>query len=794
MKISEQWLREWVSPAVDSAALAHQLTMAGLEVDECAPLVAPFSGVVVGEVLSVAPHPDADRLRVTTVNIGAAEPLQIVCGAPNVAAGMKAPVATVGARLPGGLAIKKGKLRGVESHGMLCGASEIGLVDQVDGLLALPGDAPVGTDIRDYLRLDDHVIDISITPNRGDCLSVRGLARELGVIHALPVQAPEQAPVPGRFDSGVQIALQSAGCPRYLGRVIRGLDPQAATPDWMRSRLERSGLRAHSLLVDVTNYVLLELGQPLHAFDLTKIHGPVQVRQSAGETLTLLNGQVVTLDHDTLVIADDQGVLALAGIMGGLSSSVTDTTTSILLESAFFDPLAIAGRARRYGLHTDASQRFERGVDFELAAQALERATALILQCAGGEASHVVRAEQPAHLPTRAPIAVTLKQIQARLGFAVAAEFVQQTLTRLGLAVQGDGHTDSGWQVLPPSWRFDLSIAEDIAEEVGRIYGYDRIPVQLPQLTLTLPPQPDQQGRQELRRTLVTLGYQEAISFSFSDAALERQLDPQGELLALANPISSELAVMRRSLLSSLIPAVQYNRNRQQERVWLFETGLRFEPRGAAIADLQQTPTLALIATGAQYPEQWSLPTRPMDFYDLKGQVEAVLNVSRVPAAEYRPAQQPWLHPGQSASVWVAGQCLGYLGRLHPRLEAELGLGPCWVAELSLDALMLPYVSHFTQLSRFPHVRRDIALLIDASIALDQVLSTIRRSAGELLQDVWLFDVYAGQGIAAGQRSLAFGLIWQHPERTLEDSEIKDGMERVVAALADQHQAQLRAS
>ncbi len=791
MKISEQWLREWVNPPVDSAQLAHQLTMAGLEVDDSAPVVGPFSGVVVGEVLAVAGHPDADRLRVTRVDIGQGEPLQIVCGAPNVVAGMKVPVATVGAVLPGGLAIKTGKLRGVESQGMLCAASEIGLVDDVDGLMVLPADAPVGQDIREFLHLDDHVIDIGITPNRGDCLSVRGLARELAVINGLAVQPQTQAAVTGRFVADQAIELRSAGCPRYLGRVIRNLDAQAPTPAWLVQRLQRSGVRAHSLLVDVTNHVMLELGQPLHAFDLERIHGPVVVRASAGETLTLLNGQTVTLDHDTLVIADDQGVLALAGIMGGANSSVTESTTAILLESAFFDPLAIAGRARRYGLHTDASQRFERGVDHELAAQAIERATALILQLAGGEASDVIVREQREHLPVRPPIAASLAQLQARLGFAVQANFVVDTLNRLGMAVQGDA---SAWQVTPPSWRFDVAIAEDLAEEIGRIYGYDRIPARMPAWTLSLPAHQDHQPLSAWQQTLVTLGYQEAITFGFSDATLERALDPAGDLLTLANPISSELAVMRRTLLSSLIPAVQHNRNRQQERVWLFETGLRFVPQGNDITALQQIPTLALIATGPKAPEQWGQPTAALDFYDVKGHIEALLTQARIKAPQWVIAKQPWLHPGQSAAIEVAGVQLGYFGRLHPRLEQALALGRCWVAELSQDALMLPHVSNFTHLSRFPQVRRDIAILIDASMALDQVMATIRAAAGPLLIDVWLFDVYTGQGVGAGQRSLAFGLIWQHAERTLEEAEIKDGMDRIVSALAHNHQAQLRAS
>jgi len=791
MKISEQWLRAWVNPPVDSDALAHQLTMAGLEVDDSSPVAVPFSGVVIGEVLTVEQHPDADRLRVTTVNIGQGEPLQIVCGAPNVVVGARVPVATVGAVLPNDFKIKKGKLRGVDSHGMLCGASEIDLEDSVDGLLMLPSDAPIGRDIRDYLTLDDRVIELGITPNRGDCLSVRGLARELGVINSLTVDEPTIVPVVATLADQRTVELHSDGCPRYAGRVIRGINPSATTPDWMAQALIRSGIRVHSLLVDITNYVLLELGQPMHAFDLAKLNGSIHVRVSQGETLTLLNDQAITVDADTLLICDANGPVAIAGVMGGLDSSVTDSTTDIFLESAFFDPLAIAGRARRYGLHTDASQRFERGVDFALPVPALERATGLILALAGGEAGPVSLTERAAALPQRASIALTLAQTRRLLGFEVAADFVVDTLTRLGFTVAGDA---TGWQVTPPSYRFDMSIAEDLIEEVARIHGYDNIPFALPTLDLALVPQADRFNLHGLRQTLVTLGYQEAISFSFSDAKLETQLNPAVSPLMLANPISSDLAAMRTTLLSSLIPSVQYNVNRQQSRVRLFETGLRFIPAAdGAVSGLQQIPTLAMIATGSHLPEQWHAKEKPMDFYDLRAEVEAILAAGRVDATLVR-STRPWLHPGQSAEIMVAGQTIGYLGQLHPALAQQLDLGTTFVAEVDIDAIMLPYVSNFTQLSRFPSVRRDIAILINANIEINQIKATLAQAAGELMVQQWLFDVYAGQGIAQGYRSLAFGLLWQHPDRTLEDAEIKDGMQRIVDALAQNYDATLRAS
>ncbi|TEU29407.1 phenylalanine--tRNA ligase subunit beta [Alkanindiges illinoisensis] len=796
MKISENWLRSWVNPAVDSDVLAHQLTMAGLEVDDSSTVAKPFTGVVVGEVLTVEQHPDADRLRVTTVNIGSGEPLQIVCGAPNVAVGLKVPVAIIGAVLPGDFKIKKGKLRGVESHGMLCGASEIDLEDSVDGLLVLPQDAPIGVNIRDYLQLDDRVIEISITPNRGDCFSIKGIARELGVINNLPVTPVEIQPVTATIADKKQVQLHSAGCPRYAGRVIKNINAQAKTPQWMVDALSRSGIRVHSVLVDITNYVLLEQGQPLHAFDLSKIEGDIQVRQARPqEKLKLLNEQDIELADDVLVISDDHKVLAMAGIMGGLDSSVTDSTTDIFLESAFFDPLAIAGRARRYGMHTDASQRYERGVDFELAMPAIERATQLILQLAGGEAGEVVLVEQLEALPKRLPIALSLAQVNQLLGYNVAADFVEQTLSRLGMQVNDNGNIDSkGWEIIPPSYRFDIAIKEDLIEEVARIYGYDNIQTKMPVLEIELKPAQDRLSIQQLRQTLVSLGYQEAISFSFADEKLEKQLNPEVKLLKLANPISSELGAMRSTLLSSLIPSVQYNLNRQQSRVRLFETGLRFDyEQATGIQDLKQIPTLAMIATGTAIPEQWHAKAQPMDFYDLKGEVERVLASAQL-TAEFKPGSLPWLHPGQSANIVVQGQVIGYLGRLHPALEDQLYLGKTWVCEIDLDVLLQPYVSNFTELSRFPTVRRDIAILISANITIDQIQHTIQLAAGEWLIQSWLFDVYTGQGIDAGQRSLAFALLWQHPERTLEDAEIKEGMQRVIDALQDTYKATLRAS
>ncbi|MBK0064566.1 MULTISPECIES: phenylalanine--tRNA ligase subunit beta [unclassified Acinetobacter] len=793
MKISENWLRTWVNPAINSETLADQLTMLGLEVDELASVAKPFTGVVVGEVLTVEQHPDADRLRVTTVNIGSGEPLQIVCGAPNVRVGMKAPVATIGAVLPGDFKIKKGKLRGVESQGMLCGASEIDLEDKIDGLLELPDNAPVGMNVREYLKLDDNVIDISITPNRGDCFSIRGIAREIGVINQLPVIQPAIEGVAASIEDQKQVQLATEGAPRYLGRIVKNVNVKATTPAWMEQALARSGIRTHSILVDITNYVLMELGQPMHAFDLAKLQGDIQVRQAQSqEKLMLLNEQEVELNPEIMVIADEAKALAIAGIMGGLESSVTDATQDIFLESAFFAPLAIAGRARRFGLHTDSSQRYERGVDFELPMLAMNRASQLIQQYAGGEFGPISVAEKVELLPQRKAIELDQAQIDALLGYQVSAEFITDALTRLGclVTVKAQGQ----WSVVPPSHRYDMVIYQDLIEEVARIHGYDNIQIRLPQIDVKFSAYQDGFEQDQLRQTIATLGYQEAISFSFADLKLEKQLNPDVNPLALANPISSDLAVMRSTLLSSLIPCVQYNLNRQQSRVRLFELGLRFDYQNAqSINDLKQIPTLALIAVGSRIPEQWHAKAQSMDFFDLKGEVEQILAAGRI-QVEYARSERAWLHPGQSAEILVKGKSIGYLGRLHPSLENDLDLGVTWVAELDQSAVLQSYVSNFTELSRFPSVRRDIALLISDNINVSDIQQLIKQTGGNLLDSSWLFDVYTGQGVEQGKRSLAFALLWQHPSRTLEDAEIKSGMDQIIEVLENTYQATLRAS
>ncbi|KRG33197.1 phenylalanine--tRNA ligase subunit beta [Psychrobacter sp. P11G3] len=799
MKISEQWLRQWVNPTNTSEQLAEQLTMAGLEIDDRYAVARAFSGVVVGEVISIEQHPDADKLRVTQVNIGDAEPLQIVCGAPNVTVGMKAPVATVGAILPSddkkGFKIKKSKLRGVASNGMLCGASEIDLVDDIDGLLELPEDAPVGTDIREYLGLDNQILDISITPNRGDCFSVRGIAREISVINDLSVQMPEiSANTAGTAATPAVTVDAKEACPRYLLQSISNIDRSIDTPKWMQDALVQSGLRSHNFLVDVTNYVLMELGQPLHAFDADTIEGDIVVRLAQpDETITLLNEQTVTLTGDELVIADDKGALALAGIMGGQRSSVTDSTTNIVVESAFFNQLAIAARARRFGLHTDASQRFERGVDFELPALALARACDLITSITGGEAGQIVAAENLEHLPARAPITLPIAKVRDVIGIDIEPTEMVRILTQLGFDVE---QQSDALVCKPPSYRFDMSIREDLIEEIARIYGYDNIPSVLPHLQVSMDYDDTADLTHQMKLALVDNGYMEAISFSFSDAKLEALLDDEalGEVLALANPISSDLAVMRRTLLSSLLPCVQYNLNRQQPRVRFFETGLSFV--GQSIRDLVQTPSIALVAVGDIWSEQ-AYQNRALDFYDLKHDIEQLLP-AQIDSARirYERSTLSFLHPGQSAELYIDDIYVGWLGQLHPNTAKQLDLPATWVAQLSLAPLLtIAREQHaITTPSKFPQVRRDIAILVDSDISLQTLETTVRTAAGNLLTDLWLFDVYQGDKVPEGQRSLAFALIWQDSTQTLSDEAVKTATDKVVQALTDQHSVQLRDS
>lgn len=790
MKFSEKWLRGWVNPQVSRDELVARLSMAGLEVDSVTPAAGQFSGIVVGEVLSTEQHPDADKLRVCQVSNGS-ETFQVVCGAPNVRPGLKIPFAMIGAELPGDFKIKKAKLRGVESNGMLCSAAELQISEENDGLLELAADAPVGQDIRGYLDLDDASIEVDLTPNRGDCLSLAGLAREVGALYGAPVTRPTvPAIAPGIDDVRPVDVLAPAACPRYLGRVIRNVDLSRPTPLWMVERLRRSDVRSIDAAVDITNYVMIELGQPLHAFDLAEINGGIRVRMAEeGEKLVLLDGQEVALRADTLVIADHDRALAIAGVMGGEHSGVAATTKDIFLESAFFEPISVAGKARSYGLHTDASHRYERGVDSQLAREAMERATGLLLDIVGGEAGPIIETVSPEHLPNIAPVTLRAERITQMLGMEMDSAEVEQLLNGLGLKTSGEA---GQWQVEVPSHRFDISLEVDLIEELARLYGYNRLPVRYPQARLA--PQARSEVRGELpalRRLLVARGYQEAITYSFIDPKQFELFNPGVEPLLLANPISSDMAAMRVSLWPGLVKALQHNLNRQQDRVRLFESGQRFVGQ---LGDLKQQPMLAGVVCGSRLPEGWANGRDTIDFFDVKADVEAVLGFSgSLDDFTFVPGKHPALHPGQTARIERDGVEVGYLGALHPELVKTLGLDrTVYVFELVLADVVEGRLPKFHELSRFPEVRRDLALIAGRDVAASAVLDVIRENAGEWLTNLRLFDVYQGKGIDPDRKSLAVGLTWQHPSRTLNDDEVNATTQNILTSLEQRLNTTLR--
>tara|TARA_B100000446_G_scaffold144246_1_gene137306 strand:+ start:2338 stop:4779 length:2442 start_codon:yes stop_codon:yes gene_type:complete len=812
MQFSELWLREWANPALETQELVDQITMAGLEVDAIEAAAGEFSGIVVGQILSFEKHPEADKLNVCKVTDGSEE-FQIVCGAPNVREGMKIPFAQIKAVLPSedgkGFKIKKAKLRGVESFGMLCAEEELGLADKSDGLWDLPADAPLGTCMREYLGLskegrDDKIIDVDLTPNRGDCLSIAGLSREVGVLNKVDVTAPVIEAVAATIEDTIDVQLQdSNACPRYVGRVIKGINVKAATPLWMQEKLRRSGIRSIDPVVDVTNYVLLELGQPMHAFDLAKLDGGIVVRKATqDETLVLLDEQEIKLNSDTLVIADSSKALAMAGVMGGAESGVSsDTegaeTTDILLESAYFNPIAIAGKARNYGLHTDSSHRFERGVDFELQRTAVERATALLLEIVGGEAGPVVEKTSEADLPSCAEITLVEANIEKMLGLTIEVSEVEEILTRLGMNVS---KVDSGWKVIAPSYRFDMAIEADLIEELARIYGYNRLPVRTPMAATPLLPVPENElAMKDVRRQLVGRGYQEAITYSFVEPSVQKLLDPEVAPLALANPISADLSVMRTNLWAGLVQTAVHNIKRQQPRVRLFETGLSFVPQpGKDPSNLDeslvQDPKLAMLLTGTRTEQSWSAADQNVDFFDLKGDFESLIARTGSQARySFVPAEHPSLQPGQTASIELDGVAVGWIGALHPNLSKPLGLKQAvYLLEISLKAVRQVEVPAFKPLSKFPEMRRDLALVVTDATPVADVMSLIREKAGDYLTKLNLFDIYQGKGIDPDRKSLALGLTWQHPSRTLNEEEVNEAVDNVLAHLADRIDAQLR--
>ena len=794
MKFSESWLREWVNPAVSTDELTHQITMAGLEVDDVLPVAGSFTGVKVGHVVECGQHPDADKLRVTKIDVGEEELLDIVCGAPNCRQGLKVAVATVGAVLPGDFKIKKAKLRGQPSHGMLCSFTELGIDVESDGIMELAQDAVIGTDFREFLGLNDVTVDVDLTANRADCFSIRGLAREVGVLNRLDVNAPAIEAVAASIDDTVAIEVKAPeACPRYLGRVVKNVNVQAETPLWMQEKLRRCGIRSIDPVVDITNYVLLEQGQPMHAFDLAKIEGGIVVRMAEqGEKLTLLDGSEAELNADTLVVADHNKALAIAGIFGGEGSGVNSETKDVLLECAFFAPDHIRGRARSYGLHTDSSMRFERGVDFALQASAMERATQLLVDICGGEVAPVVGVESEADLPKANTVELRRSKLDSLLGHEIPSSDVVEILERLGLAVST---TDTGWKATAPTWRFDIAIEQDLVEEIGRIYGYDNIPNQSPVASLSM--NLHKEAKLPLKRArdlLVDRGYHEAITYSFVEPEQQKLIVPEIEPLMLPNPISADMSAMRLSLIQGLLNTVVHNQKRQQPRVRLFEYGLRFIPDQDAENGMRQEPMLAGVIAGARSEEHWDIETNTVDFFDLKGDLEAVLELTANDKQfAFVAAEHPALHPGQCAAIVIDDQPVGIIGTVHPELERKFGLnGRTIVFEIEWNAINTRVIPEAVALSKFPSNRRDIAVVVDEDAASGEIVEACLQAGGEFLKEAKLFDVYIGKGVEEGKKSLAIALTLQSVERTLEDADIAGAVDAIVAQISEQFGASLR--
>ncbi|RLK45567.1 phenylalanine--tRNA ligase subunit beta [Cupriavidus plantarum] len=814
MQFSESWLRTFANPEkISTDALSHSLTMAGLEVEEVGPVAPPFSKIVVGHVLATERHPNADRLNVCQVDAGTGETLQIVCGAPNVKPGIKVPCALVGAVLPpaeaGGapFEIKVGKLRGVESYGMLCSARELKLSDDAGGLLVLPDDAPVGQDIREYLDLDDQIFTIKLTPNKADCLSIHGVAREVSALTGATLTLPDMSPVAVSIDDRLPVKVSAPDlCGRFSGRVIRGVNAHAATPAWMVQRLERSGQRSISALVDISNYVMLELGRPSHVFDLDKIHGGLDVRWGRkGEQLKLLNGNTVEVDETVGVIADDKEIESLAGIMGGDSTAVTLDTTNIYLEAAFWWPAAIQGRARRYNFSTDAGHRFERGVDYATTVEHIERITALILQICGGQAGPVD--DQIVNLPVRKPVSLRVARAERILGIELSAAEIADVFQRLNLPfTRTQGADGEVFEVTPPSYRFDIEIEEDLIEEVARIYGFERIPARPPIAENEM--RPTNEGRRSqhvVRHAIAARDYQEVINFAFVEEKWERDFAANDNPIRLLNPIASQLAVMRSTLIGGLVDKVRYNLNRKAARVRLFEVGRVFhrDPKaadgGLTVAGYDQPMMAAGIAYGPAFEEQWGVPTRAVDFFDVKGDVEALFH-PHVP--RFEAVVHPALHPGRAARVIVGGKAVGVVGELHPRWlqEYELTQAPV-VFELDLQALRDVGLPTYTEISRFPAAVRDLAVVVRQTIRAQDMIDSMREALdkadlGRYCQSLVLFDEFrpkaASAAIGADEKSLAFRLTLQDTGATLQDETVDQAVRAMVDALAAAFDARLR--
>ena len=793
MKFSEQWLREWVNPPLTTADLVSQITMAGLEVDGVEPVAASLSKVVVGEVLETSPHPNADKLQVCRVSSGE-EVFQVVCGAPNARAGIKVPFALVGAKLDD-FKIKKAKLRGVESFGMLCSERELGLSDQHEGLMELAADAPLGEDINRYLDLEDNIIEVDLTPNRSDCLGIIGLAREVGLMNDLDVCMPAIKETKAAIKDRLEVKLDAGeACPRFVGRVLQGIDLSAASPLWLVEKLRRSGIRAIDPVVDVTNFVMLELNQPMHAYDASKLSGGITVRRSVqGETLTLLNGNTLTLAQDSLLITDESGPIGLAGIMGGATTAVNEDTQDIFLEAAYFSPIAVAGRARTYGMHTDAGHRFERGVDYRGQVRAIDRATELILAIAGGQAGPVVDSVNEANLPLVSRVRLRAARVERVLGMAIDAASIENILRRLEFDFEMDaGSDETAWWIESPSHRFDIAIEADLIEEISRIIGYDALPVTRPTAELAMLARTETRTEVgAIKQILVNRGYNEAINYSFVDGTAQASLTPGLKAVELKNPLSSEMSVMRTSLLPGLLSAVAHNQNRQQWDLKLFEVGTVFSQQSEIVSfdGIDQRQHLSMVLTGRRLPERWSHNSETIDFFDLKGDVEAILGRD----VQCDAMLLPGLQQGQSASLQLGGRTVGKIGLLSAEVAKQYQLrAPVFAAEIDLMEVLDRIVPRVGEISKFPEVRRDIAILIDRDITASSLRQEIEVCAGVSLLNLKLFDVYMGKGIDPEKKSVGLGLTFQHPSRTLTDDEVNTAMAAVIDGLSNRFQAQLR--
>ncbi|WP_420225183.1 phenylalanine--tRNA ligase subunit beta [Pigmentiphaga litoralis] len=802
MQFPESWLRSLTDPALSTADLAHTLTMAGLEVEDLAPVAPPFSGVIVAHVTHLEPHPNADKLRVCTVDTGAAAPLQIVCGAPNVAQGMKVALATVGATLPGGITIGVAKMRGVESAGMLCSARELGLSQDHAGLIDLGADAPIGQSVRDWLGLDDTLITLKLTPNKADCLSILGVAREVSALTDTPLKRPTWTPVPVTLDERLPVRISAPDlCGRFAGRVIRNVRADAPTPDYIKQRLERAGQRSISALVDISNYVMLEMGRPSHVFDLDKVRGGLDVRWGKpGETLLLLNGQTVALDETVGVVADDSGVESLAGIMGGESTSVSLATTNIFVEAAFWFPDAIAGRARKFNFSSDASFRFERGVDFEHITEELEYLTRLIVDVCGGDVGPID--QQTVALPDRKPVRLRVARCHKVLGVQVPDDEIAAIFTRLGLEFVRE---EGAFVVTPPSFRFDIEIEEDLIEEIARVYGFERIPDVPPMARAEVRALPEnRRSFHDLRHRMADLDYQEVVNFSFVEADWETDYAGNADPIRLLNPIASQLSVMRSSLIGGLVANAQYNLNRKMARVRVFELGRVFwrdasvQAGDLTVAGVCQPMRLSGLAYGPAVEEQWGVPTRQTDFFDVKADVEALLAGASHQAVRFEPASHPALHPGRSARILLDGKQAGWIGELHPQWahKAELPHAPV-VFELDAEAVSARPLPDLAEISRQPVVTRDLALWVDESVLAQQLLDTIAATCAAepelaVVKDARIFDVWRDKSLSTKEKSLAFRFRLQDTAVTLDDARVEGCLTRIRDALGAAHGARLR--